>query len=282
MKQLLFLTITCLVLLLSSCGNTTHRTHLPQDTTHTSDLTRLTASGVVKVGIKVDAAPFGYTIGSINAGYDVDVIVAVCSRIGLSNIRFVPVTSSNRFDLLQSGAVDIVIASTSITRSREAHVDFSIPYFQDGQGLLTATTSDITSYQDLTDKKVGCVTGATSAGIISKVAPSSTVVLFPDYTALTAALLEKEIDAASSDSLILMGMQNAAPSGRLHLAGPIFTTEPYGIAVRENQSDLRDALSGALQDMWDAGELQNIIDIWFGPATKYKGNLSFTMTTLPE
>ena len=54
-------------------------------------------------------------------------------QLGIKDVSFVPVTTANRLDLLQSGEVDMVIATTTITRSREKLVDFTIPYFEDGQ-----------------------------------------------------------------------------------------------------------------------------------------------------
>lgn len=234
----------------------------------------------LRIGIKTDSPPFGFMLGETPAGFDVDIAIALAQQLGVTP-RWTSVNSSNRLKKLQTGEIDMVIASTTITRGRESAVDFTIPYFEDGQGLLVPTGSTITSYYDLDDKTVGVVKGSTSAANMAQVAPNATIVSHTDYGALFDALKDGAVDAITSDTLILIGLHRHQADS-YQLAGPRFSTEPYGIAVPENQSDLRDAINAGLQRLWENGEYQMIFDTWFGPGTPYNGRVSFTMTPYPH
>lgn len=276
-KIFISLICTACVLMITGCGgSSTARTSAPSKADHGNLLDQINASGELRIGVKVDSKPFGYKLGDDHVGFDIDIAAATAGRIGVQSVVFVPVTSANRMAMIESGEVDMVIASMTITRSRDEQVDFTVPYFQDGQGLLVPEGSPIQSYLDLDGAIVGVTKGSTSALNIGQVAPDATVVQFDDYAMLRAALLSGTVDAVTSDIIILLGM-----IGRddLRLAGSAFTTEPYGIAVRENQSDFRDALSDALQQLWETGEYQLIYDTWFGPSTRYSGAVQFSMRT---
>ena len=88
------------------------------------------------IGCNDAAPPLGYKVAGELTGFDIDIIQMAVSEMGITNIEFVTVTSATRFTVLQENKVDVVIATSTITHSRECLVDFSIPYFEDGQGFL--------------------------------------------------------------------------------------------------------------------------------------------------
>jgi len=258
--------LTAVVLALSACGGSG---------------SRATADGSDLDAVKADTRPFGYQLGGHLVGFDIDIANAVAQQLGLDEVQLVPVTSASRVGDLLSGKVDMVAASMTATRGRDQKVDFSIPYFQDGQALLVKSDADIGSYLDLDGRLVGAVKGSTSSGNIATVAPGATVVEFGDYGKLEQALRAGTVDAVTTDAVILVGMAQTA-QGDLKLVGGTFTVEPYAIAVREDQSDWRDAINEALQALWENGQYQAIFQTWFGPGTVYADHVSFTMTTYPR
>jgi polar amino acid transport system substrate-binding protein len=238
----------------------------------------------VRIGVKADTPPFGTRVGDSFTGFDIDIAMAVAKQLGIEQVDFVPVTSANRIVKLLNGDVDMLVASMTITRYRELKVDFAYPpYFQDGEGLLVKTASPVQSYLDLPGKTVGCVKGSTSSYYMKQVAPDCATKVYPDFAAMMQGLEADEVDAVTSDTLILIGlMKNAADPTAYRIAGDRFTTEPYGIAVVENQSKWRDALSDAIQDLWENGRWQVICDSWFGPGAKYESKLNFVITPFPH
>ena len=83
-------------------------------------------------------------------------------------MEFVDVTTENRIALLNSGKIDVVAASMSITERKEKEIDFSIPYFISGHLMLVPMDSRITKYQDLTGIKVATIQGSTGDCVIGK------------------------------------------------------------------------------------------------------------------
>ena len=246
-------------------------------------LTQVMERGVLRVGVKADAPPFGVKDEYDRYGFDIDVADALAKELGIGKVEFVTVTSADRLDKVVSGEVDMAIASMTITRGREEKVDFTIPYFQDGQGLLVRADSEIQSYEDLAQRAVGGVRGATSVETIRQVQPDCEVKEFGGYDEALAGLVRGEVDAVTSDMLILMGLRlRAGKPEAFRLAGRRFSTEPYGIAVRENQSKFRDALNDAIQRLWEKGIWQRIYEDWFGENAKYHTEVPFVIVPFPR
>ena len=272
-------TLTLIVLALAALGGCGGGQPRAQAGGSTLDV--VTDRGVVRIGVKADTRPFGYRLGGQLTGFDIDIATAVAQQLGIEEVRLVPVTSATRMDALLGGQVDMVVASMTASRSRDRTVDFSIPYFEDGQGLLVQQGSDIGSYLDLDGRLVGAVKGSTSSDNIATVAPGATVVEFSDYQKLERSLRAGTVDAVTTDTVILVGMARAS-GGDLVLAGGPFTVEPSGIAVRENDSDWRDAINEALQALWENGQYQAIYQTWFGQGTPYANHVEFTLETFPR
>lgn len=246
------------------------------------DLATITAQKTIRIGVKADAPPFGSRVGTMHVGFDIDIATAIAQRLGAEPV-FVDVTSADRITRLLAGDVDLLVASTTITRGREQQVDFTIPYFQDGQSLLVKTSSTIAGYQHLAGRPVGAVTGSTSATNLRQVAPDARLTEYADYPALFAALAADRVEAITSDRLILTGLaRQAKPAGAYRLAGEPFSTEPYGIALRQDQSRLRTAVNHALLELWEDGTWRQIRDTWFGPGTPYATDIRFVITPYPK
>jgi len=278
---MIFRTLFAVIILafLAGCGGSTPPRAMPGVDLHD----RVLSAKAVRVGVKADTPPFGFREGDLWFGFDVEMALMVFQEMGIKDVVFVPVTSANRIEKLRAGEVDCLFASMTITRKREKSVDFSIPYFQDGQGLMVKSTSPVQSYLDLGSKRVGTVQGSTSADNMSQVAPDARIVPYADYQALFQALMTDKVDAISSDSIILLGLAKAAnASNGVRLAGGVFSTEPYGIAVPENQSRFRDAINESLQRLWETGRWQQVYDTWFGPRSQFKVDTGFAITPFPH
>ena len=106
-------------------------------------LERVRDSGVLKIGYREDAAPHSYknAIGQ-PAGYTVALCQAVATdiaaEVGLAElaVEYVPVGTEDRFSALQEGRIDLLCGATTATLARRALIDFSVPTFIDGAGVL--------------------------------------------------------------------------------------------------------------------------------------------------
>jgi polar amino acid transport system substrate-binding protein len=248
--------------------------------TPTNDLNNIFKAGVLRVGVRAHAPPFVEKKDDKLIGFSMDMAQAIASYFEVE-LETVPLNSADRIPFLLENKVDIVIATMTITRSREKEIDFSIPYFQDGQSLLCLKNSPIQSYQDLKGLKVAAVTGTTSLINLPLVQPSAIVVAYENSTFALDALLKGEIDAFSSDMLMLLGLKNNhEQKEKLEIRGDRFTVEPYGIGLRHNQSDLRDKVNEAIMSMGKSGSWKAIYLKWFGPETHYYQENSFEVKAL--
>ncbi len=241
------------------------------------------AAKKVRVGVSPDSPPFGVRKGNLYLGFDIDIAESVLRGLGIDEIEYVPVTSEQRIPFLREGKVDLVVASMTQTRGREAQVDFSIPYFQDGESLLVAADSPVKTYQDLKGVRVGVEAGTTATLYLKQVAPEAQIVEYADAAALRGALESGKETVVSTDLLLLIGMRKACKEpAKFRIAGTRFTTEPYAMAVPQDQSAWRNAINHQLLAMWEDGTWQRCADTWFGPGAPYEHRVTFGMTPYPK
>jgi len=228
------------------------------------------------IGVKYDAPPFGFLdVDGKVKGFDVDLAKYVADYIrkktGLNfKVRFVQVTSKTRIPLLVNGNVDLVAATMTAKVSRDETIDFSIIYFVDGAKLLVRKNSNIKGVEDLVGKRVAVVQGATTGEKLKKVQPKVRLVYFQEYPQAFLALKQRKVDAVATDSSILAGLKaSARHPERYKIVGKAFSYEPYGMGIRENDSDFRDLVNWALMDAIRSGNYFKIYNKWFGPHSKY-------------
>lgn len=227
-----------------------------------SSLAKIKERGKLLAGVKFDTPPFGYLNDKNEpVGFDLDVVKAVAAKIGVP-VEFVQVTSPTRIPLLVSGNVDLVAASMTHTRSRDKTIDFSITYYTGGQSLLVPADSTVTGLKDLGGKEVAVQQGTTLENNIKALAPTAKVTAYKDYNSAWLVLAQGRADALTGSLNILQGFAKDNP--KFKIVGELFSVEPFGIGVRQGDSDLRDAVNFAIQDLWTSGEYTKLYHQWFG------------------
>ncbi len=101
-------------------------------------LDRIRDSGTFRIGFRADAKPYSYLDEQGQpAGYIVDLCLEVAAALGPNvNTQFVRVASDQRFEAVRDGRVDILCDPSSVTMQRREMVDFSLPTFLDGAGVI--------------------------------------------------------------------------------------------------------------------------------------------------
>ena len=235
---------------------------LPSSLVATDDLVEIKKRGSIIIGVKNDFNPFGFIsrTGEL-IGFDIDLANYIAKNLGVK-VKFKQVTSQNRIDKLIQKDVDIIIASMTHKVKRDERIDFSISYFYDGQSILARRDCKAKSYKDFEGKVVGAVKGLYSGKVFEVIQPMSKVVYYDSYKDVLNALKEKKVDAVTSDFSFLQTKAKKS-AGKLKTIGKPFTIEPYGIGVRENQSNLRDELNFIIQKAVKTGEYDKIYKKWF-------------------
>lgn len=222
--------------------------------------------GSLVVGVEKNIKPFSFKNSNDQQdGFEVDIAKQMARAIlGDENaIEFVMVEPSNRISYLNSGQADMLIATLTITPTRQGIVDFSDPYYIAGQTVLINKQSGIKSFADLNKKKIGVTFGTTALEGIKTAIPDCVVQGYKTYDEGYNALKSGEIDAFASDDTILMGYELSDNS--VKMLSQKYTQEPYGIAFRKGTESLRtiEVANNVINLMKDNGKMTQLKNKWF-------------------
>ncbi|MBI1999598.1 MAG: transporter substrate-binding domain-containing protein [candidate division NC10 bacterium] len=246
-----------------------------------STLEKINRTGVFTVGARTGSPPFAY-INKQNewVGFSVDLAKLVHKNIEKKlgkSVKFELKESApaTRIPLLSSMAVDLISGTMTDTRPRRDSVDFSITFFVTGAQFLVKEGSPIKGIQDTAGKRVGAQQGSTNERIIRERVPQAQLVVFPDQPAGFTALVQGRVDTYTNDGIQLAGIKAKAPNpAEWKIVGDFYSYEPYGMAMRKNDSDFRAVVNNALMEAIEGGEYFKLYDKWFGP----KGELPYPLT----
>lgn len=225
--------------------------------------------GRLIAGVKVDTPGFGVlNPDGSRSGNDVDFSRAVAAAIlgDADAVDFVEATGSNRFELLSSGEIDVLIRTTTWTASRDADLeaDFVTTTFYDGAGIMVnrafAEANGITSALQLDGATIGVLDGTSTQGAVSDFAAENGITLnqqtYPENAPLRQAFIDGVIDAWSSDKSQLGGHQFAlAEEGIEAVVLPeTLSKEPLGPVTRDNDSAFHDVVQWVVFGMIIAEE----------------------------
>lgn len=219
-------------------------------TEYAPDVQAIVDRGVLRVGVKNAVLGFGYQdeLTGEYSGLEIELAKKIAEYLGV-DYEFTAVTAATRTELLDSGDIDCVLATFTITDERKKSWDFTTPYYTDYVTVLVENSSGITSLADMVDKKVGVSSGSTSAKSLTKAmidggfidgssfdpdtfdaATWTTGISFQqydDYPTISTALSAGEVDAFCVDKSIL-AVYNT--DSRSYIADK-FSPQEYGIAT---------------------------------------------------
>lgn len=227
-----------------------------------NQLKEIQQKGEIVVGVKQDYDPFGFISRTGKTiGFEIDLASYIAQKLGVK-LKLVPVTPRDRISMLLSKKVDIIIATMTHNRFIDQEIDFSITYFYDGKAMLVQKDSPVNSYQDFQNKTMGAVKGESSGEVFEVIQPLATIKYYENYKQLFDALDKKEIEGITSDYAFLLAKVKKNRF-KYKIVGKAFTIEPYGVALRENQSDLRDEINFIIQASVKSGYYDEIYKKWF-------------------
>ncbi|WP_069997253.1 transporter substrate-binding domain-containing protein [Cellulosilyticum sp. I15G10I2] len=261
-----FVLVLSLVLMTAFTGCSGGGTAPTASTEATPNIQKIKDKGVLKVGVKVDVPKFGYKNPETQVieGMEIDIAKAIAKEIlGDENkIEFQAVTAKTRGPLLDSGELDLVIATFTITEERKESYNFSQPYFVDGVALLVKKDKGFTSYKDLDGKAIGVAQSATSKKALEEAAVEQGIsVKFSEYASypeIKAALESGRVDAFSVDAAILNGYLDE----NSEILADRFSPQEYGVASKKSNTDLAKVVDDLISEMKSNGELDSLIEKW--------------------
>jgi polar amino acid transport system substrate-binding protein len=193
-------------------------------------------------------------------GFDIDLIKAIADEAGL-DIEIVNVAWDPLLAGMAQCQYDAAISAMTITEERKEVMLFSNPYFEAGQ-LVTVRfgNTEIASKEDLGGKTVGAQIGTTGSFEVDKIA-GATLKTYDDIGLAMQDLMNGQIDAVIADNPLAMGYANANPD-KLKTVGAVFTSEYYGIAVCNTETELLERINEGLAKVKAKGLIDELILEW--------------------
>jgi glutamate transport system substrate-binding protein len=220
-------------------------------------MARLKEAGTVTVGTKFDQPLFGLkNLEGKPEGFDVEIAKLIAGEMGIAadKVNFIESVSANREPFIQQDKVDFVVATYTINDKRKQVVDFAGPYYEAGQDIMVAKGNPeaIKGPEDLAGKKVCSVTGSTPAENIRTNYPDAQLTEFDVYSKCAEALKNGQVQAVTTDNVILLGLISQDPDA-FELVGKPFTKEPYGIGLKKGDTEFRSFINDTLEKIEQDG-----------------------------
>jgi polar amino acid transport system substrate-binding protein len=213
-----------------------------------------------RIGVKCDFPPFGY-IGADGkkGGYDVDVAKRFAQlAFGKSTrVSMECVTTPSRIPALMSKRVDIIISTLTYTLARDQQIDFSIPYYDATGRLLVRNDTNIPNLAALAGKTVVTTRGSIYDSWVRNCFNDTNLLVLDSTTSATLALKDRRADTFMFDDALLLGI--AANDPQLKLTSQKFLNLPWGIGIRQDETDMKAWVDAAIRLMKKNDEFATIL-----------------------
>ncbi|HWD57320.1 MAG TPA: transporter substrate-binding domain-containing protein [Stellaceae bacterium] len=226
------------------------------------------ARGQFVVGTKADYQPFGFRDGSgAVVGFEPDLAREIAKALGVS-LKLVPVVATNRVALLQSGQIDLIIATMNDTPERRKQVDFVEPsYYASGVNVLAPKSARLHVWQELRGKPVCSVEGSFYiAEIQARYAPE--MHLYKDTSQVYAAVKAGECVAAYDDAAII-GQLQMDEWRDYEMPLRSILVQPWGMAVKPGNAELAVFVGGLVKKWHAAGHIEALEKTWAIPPSVF-------------
>lgn len=220
--------------------------------------------GTLIVGVKSDYPPFGMrdTHGRL-VGFEPDLAAELARRLGVS-LQLLAVTSTNRLQRLEEGAVDVVIATLGDSPQRRQIATLVEPgYYASGATVVAPPTPRLSSWMDLRGKKV-C---ATQGAYFNRPMAQRFLLdlqIFNGTRDARLALRDGRCVAWLYDDTSIAGLLADPESANYQTPLPSMMISPWAIALsaKEQGSRLEQMISGMVADWHRSGWLIEMEKRW--------------------
>ena len=224
---------------------------------------KLVKDGTLTICTHLPYEPFEYTEGGKTVGFDPDVLKIAADANDLEtsviDISWETIVSG---EALNTGKCDVAAGAMTITDERAAVMDFSDPYFEATQALMTKTGSGITSLDQLAGKTIAVQDATTGADYVKENAPEDAkIVSFEDSALMESAVKTGKADAGVNDNGLLA--YYVSQNDDVEITTEFKTGEEYGFSVKKGDNQ---ALLDAINEGIASPEYDEVYKKWFGEA----------------
>ena len=223
----------------------------------------------LRIGVEGAYPPFSQKAadGTLS-GFDIDVANALCAKLERECV-LVEQDWDGMIPALKARKFDAIVASMSITPERKQQVDFSEKYYQTPARFVAKKGAELDiSPEGLKGKRIGVQRGTTHQCYLDKKYPDAEIVMYGTQEEVYQDLALGRLDAQLSDSIAANDGFLTKDAGKdFEFVGGDQVDECFGegagIAVRKEDTELRDQLSGAIKAIRDDGTYEGINKKYF-------------------
>ena len=268
-KALSLMTAAALVLSLAACGSTASSAASSEaaspeaasseaaSETETAELSTV-EPGKLIMSTNAAFPPYEMTTDSGEfEGIDIETAQAIADKLGLE-LQIDDMDFDAALLAVQQGKSDMVMAGVTVTDERQNVMDFTDSYATGIQSIIVKEDSDIASVDDLAGKKIGTQRGTTGYLYCSDDFGDENIVAYDDGLTAVQMLNNGQVDCVVIDNAPAKEFVAANPG--LKLLDTAYVEENYAIGVGKGNTELKDAINTALEELKADGTLQAIVD----------------------
>ena len=221
-------------------------------------------AGTLIIGTEGTYRPFSYHQGGSGdiTGYDVEVIKAVASKLGVT-AKFEETQWDGIFAGLEAGRFDVIANQVSITPERKSKYNFSAPYtLSTGVIVVRSDNTSITSFASLAGK---ITAQSLTSNWYTLAQDSGANIESVEGWAQSVALVEQgRVDATVNDKLTFLDFKKTNGAAGLKIAAETTEKSESAFAFKKGSTTLTDAVDAALEELRADGTLSSLSNKYFG------------------
>lgn len=232
-------------------------------------LSKIQEKGKLVVGINAEFAPFEFHTmidgKDTVVGFDVDLAKDIAKDMGVE-LELKELAFDALLTTLQQGQVDVIISGLSATEERRKTVDFSEPYFNEKDVLLTTkeNLNKFNSFDDLKDRKIGLQLSSLQETLMKNLIPDGKYTTIESMNTLFISLDSNQIEgivtsetvsriAAASNPNFVIADKVVIDSSSLNSPG-------VAVAMRKESAALQAQINETVKRLNDSGQMQQYVD----------------------
>lgn len=226
-------------------------------------LQEILSKGIVRIGVPLDAPPFGYQDENRNpTGFDVEMAGLVAKALGVK-LEMQQVTAANRIPFLLTDKVDIIISNLGMSPERAKQVQFTAPYVNTFIGVWGPKDLKVTSAMELGSNVVATARGTTTDLALSAANPDANIMRTDDDSTAATAYLSGQAQAIAYNDVQMLALIKQNPNTEFDLKFKL-RTSPSHMAVQMDQQNLLHWLDEFIFFSKNNGDLERLTQKYLG------------------
>ena len=201
--------------------------------------------------------PYEYHEGDAIVGIDAEIAQAIADKLGME-LKIEDVAFDSIIPGVQAKKYDMGMAGMTVTDERLESVNFSTSYAKGVQVVIVKNDSDIKTVDDVAGKKIGVQTSTTGDIYATDDFGEENVTKYENGAVAVQALISGKVDCVIIDNE--PAKSYVAANEGLKILDTTYVEEDYAICFNKENTDLKDKVNTALEELIADGTVQSILD----------------------